>query len=163
MGRKYKALQGIVIKHFIFLSLSPSQKTMESILGNAFSSTLERHNFKFFSPFSSHHVGTLGVTKYVTNGMPKNPWVLLSSRITFLGLLSYLSSFCISKKNTHFLLQNRYYWSNHFYYWDEWDMILQFLFVYNKRIISRDHINFRFVIFKITVTRKILNLQKMFF
>ena len=41
LGRKYKALQGFVINCFAFLCLSPSQKTMESILGNAVSSTLE--------------------------------------------------------------------------------------------------------------------------
>ena len=48
LERKYKALQRIAIKHFVFLCLSPSQKTMVSILGNAFSSILKEHNFKFF-------------------------------------------------------------------------------------------------------------------
>ena len=48
LERKYKALQRIAIKHFVFLFLSPSQKTMVSILGNAFSSILKEHNFKFF-------------------------------------------------------------------------------------------------------------------
>ena len=68
MGRKYKALQGIVMEQFVFLCLSPSQKTTESILGNAFSSLLERHNFKFFSPLSVYHEA---VTKYFSNAMPK--------------------------------------------------------------------------------------------
>ena len=71
LGRNYKALQGIVIEHFVFLCLSPSQKTMKSLLGNAFSSVLEEHNLKFFSPLSAHHGGASRVTKYVTNGMPK--------------------------------------------------------------------------------------------
>ena len=83
LGRKYKALQGIVIKHFVFLCLSPLQKAMENTLENAFSSVLEGHNFKFFSPLSTHHGVTLGVIKYnIFNSMqqyptvcPKNPWI----------------------------------------------------------------------------------------
>ena len=71
LGRKYKALQGIFVEHFVFLCLSPSWKTMESILGNAFSSILDGHTLKFFSPLSAHHGGALGVTKYVSNSMPK--------------------------------------------------------------------------------------------
>ena len=71
LGRKYKALQGIVIEQFVFLCLSPSQKTMESILGNAFSNLLEGQNFKFFLPLSVHHDGASGFTKYFTNAMPK--------------------------------------------------------------------------------------------
>ena len=73
LGRKHKALQGIVIEHFVFLCLSPSQKRMESTLGNAFFSALEIHNFKFFSPLSAHHPGASAVTKYVTNGKLKKP------------------------------------------------------------------------------------------
>ena len=53
LGRKYKTLQGIVIENW-FSCLSPSQKTMENILEKAFSSVLEGHNFKFFSPLSTH-------------------------------------------------------------------------------------------------------------
>ena len=75
LGRKYKALQGIVFEHFVFLCLFPSQKIMESILGNAFSSILEGHNFKFCSPLSVDHGGASGVTKYATNDMPKKSLV----------------------------------------------------------------------------------------
>ena len=71
LGRKYKGLQGIIIKYFVFLYLSPSQKTMESILGNAFSSVLEGNNFEFFPPLSANHGSASGITKFVTNGMPK--------------------------------------------------------------------------------------------
>ena len=72
LERKYKALQGIVIKHLAFLRLSPSQKTIESIFGNAFSSILEGHKFKIFSP-------TMGALQESLNMLPmvcpKNPWV----------------------------------------------------------------------------------------
>ena len=75
LGRKYKALQGIVIKHFVFLCLSPSQKTMDSIYGNAFSSILQGHNFTFFSP----SVPTMGALRESLNMLqtvcPKNPWI----------------------------------------------------------------------------------------
>ena len=70
LGRKYKALHGIVMKYFFFC-LSPSQKTMESILGNAFSSVLGKHSFKIFLPLSAHHGAPSEVTKYATNNMPK--------------------------------------------------------------------------------------------
>ena len=67
LGRK----QGIIIEHLVVLCLSPLQKTMESILRNAFFSVLEGHNFKFFLPLSTDHGGASGVSKYITNGMPK--------------------------------------------------------------------------------------------
>ena len=65
MGRKYKALQGNVIKHFVFLCLSPLQKAMENILENAFSSVLEGHNFKFSHP-SAPTMGSLWESLNIT-------------------------------------------------------------------------------------------------
>ena len=54
-----------------FFCLSPSQKTMESIFGNAFSSVLGKHSFKIFLPLSAHHGAPSEITKYATNNMPK--------------------------------------------------------------------------------------------
>ena len=70
LGRKYKALQGIAIEDFDVLCLSPSQKKMESISGNAFSSVPEGHNFKFFSPLSAHRE----FLNMLPTVCPKNLW-----------------------------------------------------------------------------------------
>ena len=85
LRRKYKAFQGIVIEHFVFLCLSPSQITIESILGNAFSSVLEGRNFNFFS------APIMGVLRQSLNMLPtvwsKNPWAQhwkLFSKFSFL-------------------------------------------------------------------------------
>ena len=71
LSSDWEALQGIVTEHFVFLCFSTSQKTMEIILGNVFSSVLEGHNFDFFSLLIAHHGGPSVITKYVTSGMPK--------------------------------------------------------------------------------------------
>ena len=71
LGRRYKALQGIAIKHFVFLCLFPLQKTMKIVLGNVFSTFLEGYNLKFFSPLSTNYGSTLAVTKYVIKSLAK--------------------------------------------------------------------------------------------
>ena len=71
LGRKYKALQGIVMEQFVFsLSFSIAENN-----GKHLGKCIFQHSRREQIFLTPQLQGTSWVTKYITNGMPENPWV----------------------------------------------------------------------------------------